>query len=138
MVLQHPREWSIVSNTVAITRYCIAKMRSVVDSASFEKAIVAISRARSNLFFALVSYLVADSVSSKSFMPSVSDTVSAHAACAVSTPYSLFDLVSSNASYSNSIPYLKKLILANKSFLDNPSSFDFMSSISRTMMPRNC
>ena len=29
--------WSIVSTTVAITRYCIAMMRSVVDSASFEK-----------------------------------------------------------------------------------------------------
>ena len=113
-------------------------MRSFGDSASLEKASVALSRALSNLFFASASFLVADLVSSKCFIPSVSDTASAQAACAASAPYLLLDLVSSNTSYSNSTPSLKKLILANKSFLDNPSSLDLMSSISRMMMPRNC
>ena len=119
--------WSTVSNTVAITRYCIAKMRSNVDSASFEKASVAFSRAILNLSFALASFLVVDSVSSKFRIPSVSDTASAHAACAASAPVSLLGLISLSTSYNNSIPSSKWLILADKSFFDSPSSLSFIS-----------
>ena len=40
-------------------------------------------------------------------------------------------------SYNIKIPSLKKLILANKSFLAKPSNFDFISSISLMIRPRN-
>ena len=52
-------------------------------------------------------------------------------------PGSLLLLALSNTSFSNSIPSSKKLIFANKSFFENPSNFDLISSISRTIALRN-
>ena len=117
------------SSIVAITRYCMASTRSDNSKASLLKAFVASRRASSNLFFALASALVADSstpVSSTFLIRLASENASAlavpAATCAVTVPCSLLDLAFSKTSYKNSIPSLKKLMLANKSFLANPST----------------
>ena len=138
---------STVSNIVAITRYCMDRRRSEVDKAVLAKASVAFLLASLNLSLALDSAPDADALRSpisSSLIPFVRVNVSAAqviavAACVVVTAllFSPLGLASSNISYKNLIPSLKKLILANKSFLANPSSFDLISLISRMMKSRH-
>ena len=134
---------STVSSIVDIILYRIASTRSDNSNASFTKASVAFSRARSNLFFASLSILVVASFRSVnvSFLIAlVSENISELAgpvATCVSGSYALVNLVFSKTSQSSAIPSSKKLMLANKSFLAKPSNFDLISSISRTMKPRN-
>ena len=125
---------------VAMTRYFMARTRSDVLRPSFLKAFVASLRASSNLFFAVESFLVADSsrpVSSNLLIPSIIGIASLQAACAVTAPHSPLVFAILNTSYNNTIPSSKKLMLASKSFLDNASNFDLMSSISLTIKEWN-
>ena len=130
---------STVSRIVAITRYCIARMRSAASRASLARASVAFLRQSSNLFFALESTSTADSPRSaiSNFLIRSATEHSSSPACVADAPCSRLDLALSSTLYSNPIPSSKKLILASKSFLDNPSNLDLISSISRTINPRN-
>ena len=135
---------STVSSIVDIILYRIASTRSDNSNASFTKASVAFSRARSNLFFASLSMLVVASFRSVNFSflialvsENISELAGPVATCVVSGSYALVNLVFSKTSQSSAIPSSKKLMLANKSFLAKPSNFDLISSISRTMKPRN-
>ena len=114
-------------------------MRSATSRASLAKASVAFRRESFNLFFALKSASRADS--SRSAISNVLiRSARQHAlspAWVVAAPCSLLDLALSRTLYINPIPSSKKLILASKSFFDNPSNLDLISSISRTINPRN-
>ena len=97
---------SAASSMVAMTRYCIARIRSDVSKPLLKKALVALLRDSLNLSFERERALLADS---------------SQAACVVA-PCSLVDLAIcplSNRSYSNSIPWSKKMVLASKFFFDN-------------------
>ena len=123
------------SRIVAITRYCITRMRSAASRASLAKASVAFLRQSSNLFFALESASAADSSRSamSNFLVRSATEHSLSPACVVDAPCSRLDLALSSTLYSSPIPSSKKLILASKSFFDNPSNLNLISSISRTI-----
>ena len=137
---------SQVCSIVAITRYCMARMRSHKSSASLAKASLAFSRAYSNLFFAISSVFLTESsrrsVSSMKFIRLVRVLIS----LASSPPAAWSVLTSSNStivldlpntSYKYWIPSANELKLDNKSFLASPSNLDLTSSISRKIKRRN-
>ena len=140
---------SAFSNIVAKTRYSMANIRTVGRKALLLTASVAFLRASLNLFFASDNAFcdnLSGSVSSVLFIPS-GDEIEFWRTV-VSTPTSLlfaFSSISmassvvdfSKTTYISTIPSLKKLMLAPRSFQAMASNFELTASISRTIQSRN-